>query len=104
MVTSKKAKHWIAFTMAFIWMSIKFEPKRFIKAWTKAQGNNHAVHHPDFQEQLLYSARDIAQFWNLDSRLLQVDNVADLHITMMSQEGFDWLRQKGLGYTWSKNA
>lgn len=103
-VTSKKAKHWIALTMAIIWMSIKFEPRRFINSWTKARGSNYTVHHPNFQEQLLCSARDIGQLWNLDSRLLQVDNVANLHITMMSQRGFDWLSQKGLGYAWSKNA
>jgi hypothetical protein len=102
-VSSKKAKHWVAFTMAFVWMSIKFESKKFIDAWATAGNNYRSIFHPDFQQQLLYSARDIGEYWNLDTRLLQIDDVANLHITMMSEQGFSWLSDKGLGYNWSTN-
>ncbi|KAI0107283.1 hypothetical protein GGR51DRAFT_161040 [Nemania sp. FL0031] len=47
-VTAKKAKHRIAFTMAFASMSIKFEPKKFVRDWVNARGSYRAVHRPDF--------------------------------------------------------
>ncbi|KAI1354489.1 hypothetical protein F5Y01DRAFT_302495 [Xylaria sp. FL0043] len=102
-ITGKKSKHWIAFTMAFIWMAVKFDPEKFLSAWVNAERNHREVFHPDFQAQLLSSAQDIGEHWNLDSRLLQMDDVAKLHITMMSEEGFSWLYEKELGYTWSEN-
>ncbi|KAI1465084.1 uncharacterized protein F4812DRAFT_439479 [Daldinia caldariorum] len=91
--TAKKAKHWIAFTMAFVWMSVKFSPEAFIDASSKVKGNFRKLYHPDFQEQLLLSARDIGEYSNLDPRLQQEDDMQNLHITMMDKASFEWLNR-----------
>ncbi|KAI0600512.1 hypothetical protein F4775DRAFT_68213 [Biscogniauxia sp. FL1348] len=66
-VTTEKAKHWIAFTMAFIWMSLKFESQRFIDSQADVREHFRRVFQSDFQRQLLNSAQDIGEHWNLDS-------------------------------------
>ncbi|OTB11902.1 hypothetical protein K445DRAFT_26158 [Daldinia sp. EC12] len=101
--TAKKAKHWIAFTMAFVWMSVKFSPETFIDASSRIQGDFRKVYHPGFQDRLLESAREIGEYWNLDPRLQQEDDLENLHITLMDNASFEWLNRKRRGYHWSKN-
>ncbi|KAK0622719.1 hypothetical protein B0T14DRAFT_564144 [Immersiella caudata] len=102
---AKKAKHWIAFTMAFVWMSMKFSPQDFIDGlgWLGTELELEETLHPDFHQQLLESAKEIGVFWQLDARLEQVNDSDQLHITMMTEQSFSWLQRQGLGYKWSVN-
>ncbi|KAM7197907.1 hypothetical protein V8F20_006355 [Naviculisporaceae sp. PSN 640] len=103
--SAKKAKHWIAFTMAFVWMSMKFSPQDFINelGWLGNEAGLGETLHPDFRKQLLKSAKEIGVFWHLDARLEQVNDPDQLHITMMTDRSFAWLQSQGLGYKWSVN-
>ncbi|OTA94658.1 hypothetical protein M434DRAFT_70796, partial [Hypoxylon sp. CO27-5] len=102
--SSKKTKHWVAFAMAFIWMSVTSNPQTFIDSIRKTRRKFHRVSHPDFQERLVLAAKEIGELWNLDPRLPQEDDVEKLHITMMNDASFEWLRRMRLGYRWSENS
>jgi hypothetical protein len=56
------------------------------------------ITHPDFREDLKESAMVLGVYSQLDPRLLQPDNVAKLHLTMVTRESKEWLQSLGLGY------
>ncbi|OTA62030.1 hypothetical protein K449DRAFT_434368 [Hypoxylon sp. EC38] len=99
--SSKKTKHWVAFAMAFIWMSVTSNPQTFIDSIRKTRRKFHRISHPDFQERFVLAAKEIGEFWNLDPRLQQEDDVEKLHITMMNDASFEWLRRMRRAYRWS---
>ncbi|KAF7549500.1 hypothetical protein G7046_g8334 [Stylonectria norvegica] len=89
-VTAKKAKHWVAFTMCFVWMAIRFDTELFIAKFQGAT-NFQEINHPDFQSQLLEAAREIGEDGRLDPRLLQQDDPTKLHITQIGKRALEWL-------------
>ncbi|KAI0834477.1 hypothetical protein F5Y06DRAFT_300582 [Hypoxylon sp. FL0890] len=102
--SAKKTKHWVAFAMSFIWMSMTSNPQAFIDDLTKTKSTFRKVRHPDFQDRLIRAAKEIGEYWNLDPRLEQEDDVEKLHITMMNDASFEWLSKTGRGYRWSENS
>lgn len=102
-VTAKKAKHWIAFTMAFLEMAVQFNPESLAASMQTAP-DLRTLYYPDFQEQLLMCARRIGIYGNLDTRLVQSDDPRTLHITCMAQENLDILRQLDPDYHYSTNS
>lgn len=95
--TAKKAKHWIAFTMSFIYLAIRANPSH-LSSRVDESIDLDAIRHPDFLEDLLRCARQLDVFAHLDPRLIQVDDVSRLHITMAQPESVAWLRSLNLGY------
>ncbi|KAK0757400.1 hypothetical protein N5P37_010123 [Trichoderma harzianum] len=95
--TAKKAKHWIAFTMSFIYLAIRANPSH-LSSRVDESIDLDAILHPDFLEDLLRCARQLDVFAHLDPRLIQVDDVSRLHITMAQPESVAWLRSLNLGY------
>ncbi len=98
--TAKKSKHWIAFTMSFVFMALQSNPAELAAKVSKKKHLDE-VYHPEFAEDLLNSAKDLGILPELDARLLQPDDVDRLYITMMSQECRDWLNFLDLGYQFS---
>ncbi|KAI8938230.1 hypothetical protein NX059_005891 [Plenodomus lindquistii] len=84
-VNTKKTKHWIAFTMAFIEMAIRKGP-------SNAQlSDKRRTRQADFDASLLGTARSIGEYATLDARLYQSDEPTSFHITNMSREQDEWL-------------
>ncbi|KAM3538433.1 hypothetical protein ARSEF1564_008661 [Beauveria bassiana] len=81
--TAKKAKHWIAFTIAFIYMSIRANPSYF-SSKVELMQDYEEISHPNFLADLEDCAREAGVNSQLDPRLLQVDNVATLHFSMIT--------------------
>ncbi|KAL8730745.1 MAG: hypothetical protein Q9181_004551 [Wetmoreana brouardii] len=90
--TAKKAKHWIAFTMAFIEMAMQFNPNDLARY---AQSNPvlHDLTFQHFESTLLDCARQIDVYVQLDPRLRQPDNPRTLHITTMQKDRIRILQQ-----------
>ncbi|KAI1206584.1 uncharacterized protein F4807DRAFT_463530 [Annulohypoxylon truncatum] len=101
--TTKKTKHWVSFTMAFVWMAMNGNLDAFVRASGKTGAKFQKLHPPNFEEQLLRAAKEIGVFWSLDPRLRQEDDVKNLHITTMDEQAFRWLAKSGLGYRCSQN-
>ncbi|KAH7143713.1 hypothetical protein EDB81DRAFT_935112 [Dactylonectria macrodidyma] len=101
--TCKKATHWVAFTLSFVWMAMRFESEYYIQQFDKTELPNNG-NHPDFQRLLLKAADQIGESVHLDPRLLQQDDPDKLHITNMSQEAFNWLKEQDCRYQWSTNS
>lgn len=94
---SKKAKHWIAFTMSFVYLAIRANPSTLSSKVEECTSLD-MIHHPDFLEDLLRCARELEIDDLLDPRLIQHDNVDKLNITMAPPESIAWLRSLNLGY------
>ncbi len=101
--TTKKAKHWIAFTMAFLDMAAQFSPES-LAARVQAAQDLGTVSHPDFQVQLLTCARHLGIYGILDPRLFQSDDPRTLHITTMLPECLALLQEIDPDYHYSVNA
>ncbi|KAF2637555.1 hypothetical protein P280DRAFT_482984 [Massarina eburnea CBS 473.64] len=95
-VTAKKAKHWIAFTMAFVDMAMRTNLGR-IARWLPKYHHRRSttISRPtfEFDDLLLASADKLGLYATLDPRLRQSDEPRSLHITMMRPDYFDWLRR-----------
>lgn len=102
--TAKKATHWVAFTLSFIWMAMRFKSEYYIQQFDNNTGAPRSGYHPDFQRLLLKAADQIGESVHLDARLLQQDNPGELHITNMSAQAFRWLQGQDSRYRWSKNS
>ncbi|KAF2188329.1 hypothetical protein K469DRAFT_703837 [Zopfia rhizophila CBS 207.26] len=108
-VTAKKAKHWIAFTMAFVDMAMRTYLGRIARWLPKYQHRRHTAgttSRPtfDFDDLLLASAESLGVLSIFDPRLRQSDEPRSLHITMMRSDYFDWLRRFDDDYHLSVNA
>ena len=89
--TAKKAKHWIAFTMAFMEMAIQFNPSR-LASHIQGLEDLSSMYHPDFVCQLLASARILDIYHHLDARLRQSDEPRSLFMCSMLPQRLDELR------------
>ena len=96
-VTAKKAKHWIAFTMAFVDMAVQFDPS-MLPGLVQTRMDLGRLYDPAFESQLLRHARALGLLWQLDPRLRQADAPRDLHLTRMPDGPRDWLRQRDSEY------
>lgn len=56
-VTTKKAKHWIAFAMTFVDMAIQFNPSALAAYMVDIVPQLNLAYHPDFQKQFFTWAR-----------------------------------------------
>ncbi|KAL8824674.1 MAG: hypothetical protein Q9191_004891 [Dirinaria sp. TL-2023a] len=90
-VTAKKAKHWIAFTMAFMEMALQFNPSRLAEHIRRVEDLS-SMYHPDFERQLLDSARAINLYHHLDPRLQQYDEPRSLYMCSMHPQRLAILR------------
>ena len=107
--TGKKAKHWIAFTMAFIDMALRSNLDRVARRLSK-----HSLRHRradktsgsslNFEDLLLASAEHLGVYCNLDPRLHQLDEPRSLHITMMRPNQINWLQRFDDDYHLSASA
>lgn len=88
-VTAKKAKHWIAFTMAFVDMAMRTNLERIVRRRPKYRQRDCNR----FDDLLLASAEHIGVYSQLDPRLHQLDELRSLYITMMRPDYFNWLRR-----------
>ncbi|KAF4633001.1 hypothetical protein G7Y89_g5121 [Cudoniella acicularis] len=108
-VDAKKAKHWIAFTMAFVEMAVQFNPAHFLHQPLPADEDeaveSSCLHREEkaFDHCLLACAKKLGVYAQLDPRLRQPDNTHSLHITSLSKEAMEWLKQHG-DYQWSINS
>ena len=102
-VTAKKTKHWIAFTLAFIEMAIQFNPS-FLAGQVQSAPRLSQISYPDFEEQLLACAKRLGVYPQLDPRLRQSDEPKTLHITTMSPRELRLLQHIDPEYTFSPNA
>lgn len=102
-VTAKKAKHWIAFTMTFVEMAIQFNPSA-LADYIDDIPHLSSMYHPDFTEQFLTCARRLEVYAVLDPRLEQTDEPRSLHITLMTRERLKMLRTLDDDYKLSPNA
>lgn len=98
-VTAKKAKHWIAFTMAFMEMAAQFNPSDSACQFERCQhlGN---LAHPDFDSQLLASARNLNVYHLLDPRLQQSDEPRSLYMTQLRPDRLQWLQARDSEYNY----
>ena len=108
-ITAKKAKHWIAFTMAFVDMAMRTNLGRIARWLPKYRHRSRArgmTSRPmiNFEDLLLTSAERLGVYSILDPRLRQSDEPRSLHITMMRLDYFDWLRRFDSDYHLSVNA
>lgn len=99
-VTAKQAKHWIAFTMAFIEMAMQFAPNSFA-CYVQSNPVLHDLSFADFESKLLACSKQIGVYAQLDPRLCQPDNPRTLHITMMANDTLQWLQQQDADYQYS---
>ena len=99
-VTAKQAKHWIAFTMAFIEMAMQFRPNTFA-CYVRSNPVLHDLSFAEFESNLLACAKKIGVYAQLDPRLRQADNPRTLHITMMVNDTLQWLQQHDTDYHYS---
>ncbi|KAK7430958.1 hypothetical protein QQZ08_002487 [Neonectria magnoliae] len=97
-VTLKKAQHWIAFTMSFIWMAIRFDCQRFANKFRDESTNAEKIYHPTFEDQLLSAARELGEDMRLDARLKQPDDPLKLHLTMTTRQQLEWLQKRDARY------
>jgi hypothetical protein len=107
-VTSKKAKHWIAFTMSFINMALRTNldrlVRRLIKLHVQRRNPDTVGISVDFEAMLLASAETLGIRATLDPRLRQLDEPRSLHITMMRPDQVSRLREIDKDYHLSANA
>jgi hypothetical protein len=101
-VNVKKAKHWIAFVMAFVEMAIQFNPTSFAASVQEASALQY-LGFPEFEAQLLRCAKTIGVYAQLDPRLRQPDDARSLHITVMTKELLQSLQRIDPGYHFSSN-
>lgn len=99
-VTAKQAKHWIAFTMAFIEMAMQFSPDSFA-SYVQSSPVLQDLSFADFESKLLACARQLDVYAPLDPRLRQPDTPRTLHITMMDPDSLRWLQQHDPDYRYS---
>lgn len=107
--TSKKAKHWIAFTMAFIDMTLRSNLDRISRRLSRYRLQRR---NPDtalesslnFDDLLLASANRLGVYSTLDPRLRQLDEPGSLHITMMRPDQVSWLQRLDDDYHLSASA
>ena len=95
--TSKKAKHWIAFTMAFVDMALRSNLDHIARRSIKYQLQHRPMGRTagssiDFDALLLASAEHLGVYSTLDARLRQLDEPRSLHITMMRDNQIRWLQ------------
>lgn len=108
-VDAKKAKHWIAFTMAFVEMAIQFNPAQVIHQPLLHNGEHSEPFEPDsfdsdgFESYLLACAKRLGVYAQLDPRLSQVDKPQSLHITTLDNQALEWLQQQDPHYHYSVN-
>jgi hypothetical protein len=107
-VDAKRAKHWIAFTMAFVEMAIQFNPAQafhqpsLLNRDLEPSGSD-SFDSDCFKTYLLACAKQLGIFAQLDPRLYQVDNTRSLHITTLGNEALEWLQQHDQHYHFSVN-
>ncbi|KAF2707295.1 hypothetical protein K504DRAFT_492803 [Pleomassaria siparia CBS 279.74] len=98
-VNAKKAKHWIAFTMAFVDMAMRNNVGRISRRLPKQHYRRRraagTISQPtfDFDDLLLALAELLGVYSIFDPRLRQSDEPRSLHITMMRPDCFDWLQR-----------
>ena len=106
-IGAKKAKHWIAFTMAFVEMAVQFNPADFLHRplHTNEAVESSCLHleQETFDHYLLACAKNLGVYALLDPRLRQPDNTRSLHITSLSETAMEWLKEHG-DYQWSANS
>lgn len=107
-VDAKRAKHWIAFTMAFVEMAIQFNPAQAFHQPSLLNRNlepsgSDSFDSDCFKTYLLACAKQLGIFAQLDPRLYQVDNTRSLHITTLGNEALEWLQQHDQHYHFSVN-
>ena len=78
-VTAKKAKHWIAFVMCFVDMAMKYNPHDFMIKKPLIP-NIISLILPEFESQLLASAKALGLDMVLDARLHQKDDPRSLYL------------------------
>ena len=100
-VNGKKAKHWVAFTLAFVEMAIQFNPSR-LASHVQSNSDLSQVYYPDFEAALLACARQLGIECQLDPRLRQTDEPRSLHITMMTPDRLHWLQRHDIEYRLSE--
>lgn len=94
-VEAKKAKHWIAFTMAFVEMVVQFNPAYFLHRPLPANEDESVersyLHREEkaFDHYLLACAKRLGVYAQLDPRLGQPDNTQSLHITSLGKEAME---------------
>lgn len=108
-VTAKKAKHWIAFTIAFVDMALRSNLDRISRRFSIRRFQHRgpdAMHRSgfDFDDLLLASAERLGVYAILDPRLRQLDEPRSLHITMMRPEQIEWLQRLDSEYHLSTSA
>jgi hypothetical protein len=108
-VNGKKAKHWIAFTMAFVDMAMRNDLDQISRGIAKDYHRRREVvstsrPSTEFDDLLLASAQHLGLYSTLDPRLRQSDEPRSLHITMMRPDYFAWLQKFDEEYHLSDNA
>ncbi|KAL8834341.1 MAG: hypothetical protein Q9170_003796 [Blastenia crenularia] len=103
-VTAKKAKHWIAFAMAFVDMAIQFDPSALAPQIANNLAGLYPAYHPDFRQQFLACARQLGVYAILDARLSQTDEPWSLHITEGTLKWYKSLHDFDPNYKLGPNA
>ncbi|PSN68249.1 hypothetical protein BS50DRAFT_633861 [Corynespora cassiicola Philippines] len=85
-VNSKKAKHWIAFTMSFIDMAMRQRQDHVARICVAQDRQS------EFEARILDSAKALGVYAQLDPRLRQLDRPRCLYTSAISQESLDILR------------
>jgi hypothetical protein len=101
---AKKAKHWIAFTMAFVDMAMRLSLDSIVRRLAKQKHRSEAPSQTTFDDFLLASAERIGVWSQLDPRLHQLDEPRTLHITTMLPDHLEWLRRFDDDYRESVNS
>ena len=102
-VTAKKAKHWIAFTLSFLELAIQFDLST-LPGSVVGHSDLESIYCPAFEEKLQEHARCLGVYAQLDPRLRQLDEPRTLHITMMQPQKLAWLNELDSDYRLSQNA
>lgn len=102
-VNAKQAKHWIAFTMAFIELGMQFHPDDFAR-YVRSNPLLQDLTFADFESKLLVCAKELNIYAQLDPRLRQPDNPRTLHITNMDSASLAWLQRLDKDYQYSSRS
>lgn len=102
MIDAKKSLHWIAFTMAFINLTLTADMD-----WMLQRLRKELLHHrrpsSDFEDLLRDSAEQVGVHMFLEPNLRQLDDPLSLHITTMRPDYLAWLRRLDPAYHLSIN-
>lgn len=93
--SAQNAKHWIAFTMAFVYMAICANPSKLSQSIQDMQSFED-ISHPDFLDDIKRFASELGIVQQL--KLDQPDDIEKLHFSILSNEGKMWLRSLNKGY------